>query len=68
MARSLDIAAFDYPEREAVTAIDGDIRDREAVERAISGVEIAVHATAPPPYNEAALHSAEIDGTLISWH
>lgn len=67
VVRSLEIAAFVYPERETVTAIDGNIRDHEAVERAISGVEIAVHAAAPPLYNEAALHSAEIDGTPISW-
>ncbi len=47
--RSLDIAPFQYPERPAVDVIDGDIRDREIVERAMAGVEVVVHCAAALP-------------------
>jgi len=47
--RSLDIAAFRYPERSAVEVIDGDIRDRATVERAVVGVDTIVHCAAALP-------------------
>ncbi len=47
--RSLDIAPFAYPERASVDALDGDIRDRTAVERAMPGIDIVVHAAAALP-------------------
>ena len=47
--RSLDIAAFAYPERARVEVIDGDIRDAAAVERAMSGIDVVVHAAAALP-------------------
>ncbi|MGQ9907780.1 MAG: NAD-dependent epimerase/dehydratase family protein [Candidatus Flexifilum sp.] len=61
---SLDIAPFDYPERDQITAITGDIRDRAAVDRAMEGVDIVVHsAAALPLYSEADIFSTDIDGT-----
>lgn len=47
--RSLDIASFDYPEREVVEAMRGDIRDPAAVSRAMDGVDIVVHCAAALP-------------------
>lgn len=62
--RSLDIAPFDYPERDRVEVHTGDIRDKAAVERAIAGVDIVVHtAAALPLYKPADIFSTDIDGT-----
>jgi nucleoside-diphosphate-sugar epimerase len=64
--RSLDIAPFDYPERDAVEAIRGDIRDRDMVERAIAGIDLVVHcAAALPLYTREAIFSTEVEGTRI---
>jgi nucleoside-diphosphate-sugar epimerase len=41
--RSLDLASFDYPEAGRVTAVQGDIRDRDLVGKAMEGVTIVVH-------------------------
>jgi nucleoside-diphosphate-sugar epimerase len=61
---SLDIADFDYPERDRVVVHKGDIRDRAAVDRAMQGVNIVVHsAAALPLYSEADIFSTDIDGT-----
>ncbi len=60
----LDIADFDYPERDQVTIVKGDIRDRKAVDRAMQGVNIAVHtAAALPLYKPEDIYSTDIDGT-----
>jgi nucleoside-diphosphate-sugar epimerase len=61
---SLDIADFDYPERDRVRVVRGDIRDRAAVERAVSDVDIVVHtAAALPLYTPEDIRSTDIDGT-----
>ncbi len=61
---SLDVADFDYPERDRVTIVRGDIRDGAAVDRALGGVEIVVHAAAALPlYPPADIYSIDIDGT-----
>src|SRR5215207_6439569 len=61
---SLDIASFDYPEKERVTIITGDIRDRSSVDRAMAGVDVVVHtAAALPLYKPADIYSTDIDGT-----
>lgn len=61
---SLDIVSFDYPEREAITVVDGDIRDLEAVRRAMEGVDLVVHAAAALPlYSPEEIYSTDIDGT-----
>lgn len=60
---SLDIAPFDYPERAQVTVIDGDIRDKAAVDRAVSGVDLVIHtAAALPLYSPEDIYSTDIDG------
>jgi len=44
--RSLDIARFAYPERVTVDAVEGDIRDPTALDKALEGVHPVVHAAA----------------------
>jgi nucleoside-diphosphate-sugar epimerase len=61
---SLDVAEFDYPERDRVRIVAGDIRDPAAVERALEGARIVVHcAAALPLYPPAEIYSVDIDGT-----
>ncbi len=62
--RTLDIAEFDYPERNRIEAFKGDIRDRKAVDQAMQGVNVVVHtAAALPLYTPADIFSTDIDGT-----
>ena len=61
---SLDIADFDYPERDKINEIRGDIRDRAAVEGAMTDIDFVVHsAAALPLYSPAAIRTTDIDGT-----
>ena len=61
---SLDIADFDYLERNRVKIVKGDIRDRSAVDRAMEGVQIVVHtAAALPLYKTEDIFSTDLDGT-----
>ncbi len=64
--RSLDIAPFDYPERNAIEAIRGDIRDPAAVSRAMDGVDVVVHCAAALPLCEKEeIFSTNIAGTRV---
>lgn len=64
--RSLDIAAFDYPERSRVEAILGDIRNDSAVKQAMTGVAMVVHcAVALPLADEAEIRTTSVDGTRM---
>lgn len=61
---SLDIAPFDYPERAQIRVITGDIRDPAAVQTALEGVDIVVHAAAALPlYKPEEIFSTDVDGT-----
>ena len=61
---SLDVAAFDYPEKDRVRIVTGDIRDRVAVAEAMEAAEIVVHcAAALPLYSRADIFSTDVDGT-----
>ncbi len=63
---SLDIAEFDYPERDdpRVRIVTGDIRDRSAVDRAVEGADLVVHcAAALPLYKPRDIYTTDIDGT-----
>ena len=63
---SLDIADFDYPEKEIITEIKGDIRDRDTVRKALENVDTVVHtAMALPLYEPEEIISTGIDGTKI---
>jgi nucleoside-diphosphate-sugar epimerase len=63
---SLDIADFDYPERDRVTIVRGDIRKQQDVDRAMEGVNMVVHtAAALPLYKKEDIISTDIDGIRI---
>ena len=65
-ARSLDIAEFDYPEKDRVDAILGDIRDADTVERAMIDADIVVHcAAALPLASDAEIYSTDVEGTRM---
>lgn len=62
--RSLDLVPFDYPEKDRVDAIVGDIRDTAAVARAMEGVRWVVHtAAALPLYSKEDIHTTDVIGT-----
>lgn len=62
---SLDVVPFDYPDcRARVTEVQGDIRDKAAVARAMEGVSQVVHcAAALPLYKAEDIFSTDLDGT-----
>ncbi|HAS51302.1 MAG TPA: epimerase, partial [Gammaproteobacteria bacterium] len=61
---SLDLEDFDYPERDRVESVKGDIRDREVVARCMKGVTWVVHtAAALPLYSEDAIMTTDVGGT-----
>ena len=63
---SLDIADFDYPEKDddKVKIIKGDIRDKEVVAKAMQGIDVVIHtAAALPLYKKQEIFSTDIDGT-----
>lgn len=61
---SYDIADFDYPERDRVRAITGDIRDKAALREAMVGSQMVVHtAAALPLYTPEDIHTTDVVGT-----
>lgn len=61
---SLDIAPFDYPEKDKITVVTGDIRRAEDVATALRGCDSVVHcAAALPLYKPEDIFSTDIDGT-----
>lgn len=61
---SIDLVKFDYPEKDQIREIQGDIRDKAAVERAMEGADIVVHcAAALPLYTPEEIFTTDIDGT-----
>lgn len=62
---SYDIVPFDYTDcKKKITAVVGDIRDREKLQEAMTGSDIVIHcAAALPLYSEEDIYSTDIDGT-----
>lgn len=62
---SFDVADFDYPDtRDKVSVITGDIRDKKALDKAMTGIDLVVHcAAALPLYKAEEIYSIDIDGT-----
>lgn len=61
---SLDIAPFDYPDRDQYGIVDGDIRIRADLDKALEGVDVVVHsAAALPRYKKSEIISTDVDGT-----
>lgn len=64
--RSLDLAAFDYPEKDRVDAVVGDIRDAAQVAKCMAGVRFVVHtAAALPLYSAEDIHTTDVVGTRL---
>ena len=63
---SLDIEPFAYPEKDRITAIVGDIRNRTDVEKALQGTDAVVHcAAALPLYTPQDIYTTDVVGTRI---
>ncbi len=61
---SLDVEEFDYPERDRVEIIKGDIRDKALLNRAMEGVDHVVHtAAALPLYSPEDIYTTDVEGT-----
>ncbi|WP_437647252.1 NAD-dependent epimerase/dehydratase family protein [Sorangium sp. So ce362] len=61
---SFDVLPFDYPEKDRVVAVQGDIRDRGAVEAAMTGTDLVVHtAAALPLYTPDEIYTTDVEGT-----
>lgn len=64
--RVIDIAPFDYPEKDEpwLKFTQGDIRDVPAVEKVTQGCDVVVHcAAALPLYSEKDIFTTEVDGS-----
>lgn len=61
---NFDLLPFDYPEKDQVKTIIGDIRNKEALSKAMQGAGAIVHtAAALPLYSKEDIYSTDIDGT-----
>lgn len=59
-----DLLPFDYPEKDRITSIIGDIRDFSFLKESMKGVDIVVHtAAALPLYSAEDIRTTDIDGT-----
>lgn len=69
LARGADVVSFDrlpfeYPEKDRVRAIVGDIRDAAAIAEACEGCDVVIHAAAALPlYTEEEIRTTDVDGT-----
>lgn len=64
--RSLDLLPFDYPEKDSVEVVVGDIRDIDVVENSVRGMDVIVHtAAALPLYKKEDIFSTDINGTRL---
>ena len=61
---SLDVEEFDYPERGKIETINGDIRNKALVDRAMEDVDLIVHtAAALPLYSPEDIYTTDVEGT-----
>jgi nucleoside-diphosphate-sugar epimerase len=61
---SLDVEEFDYPERDRVEVIKGDIRDKSLLDKAMEGTDYVVHtAAALPLYSPQDIYTTDVEGT-----
>jgi len=62
--RSLDKEPFDYPEKDQIDHVLGDIRDAEMMDKVTQGMDVVIHcAAALPLYNPEEIFTTDIDGT-----
>jgi nucleoside-diphosphate-sugar epimerase len=61
---TIDREPFTYPERASITEHRGDIRNPEAVRKAVHGSDLVIHtAAALPLYPKAEIFSTDVEGT-----
>jgi nucleoside-diphosphate-sugar epimerase len=61
---SYDIIEFDYPEKDKIVSIVGDIRDKDKLFESMKGADIVVHtAAALPLYSKKNIFTTDVDGT-----
>lgn len=61
---SFDLEPFDYPEKDRIKSVVGDVRDLAALEKAMAGVDVVIHcAAALPLYSREDIISTEVEGT-----
>ena len=61
--RTIDIAPFDYPEKDEVDHVLGDVRDLDLVRKCMKDVKWVVHtAAALPLYSDKDIYSTEVEG------
>ena len=61
---SLDMVEFDYPEKDKIKTVLGDIRDKEVVAKCMEGIEWVIHtAAALPLYTKEEIMTTDVDGT-----
>ena len=63
----IDLVNFEYPERDKINFLQGDIRDPEAVAKIITpGTDMVIHtAAALPLYTPEEIHTTDVVGTQI---
>lgn len=62
--RSIDKEPFDYPERNKIEAVLGDIRDGDILRVCMKDMEVVVHAAAALPlYSKQDIFTTDVDGT-----
>lgn len=60
----IDLVDFDYPERDKIDFLQGDIRNKEDLRKSMKGADIVIHtAAALPLYTKEEIFSTDIDGT-----
>jgi len=60
----IDLVDFDYPERDQIQFLQGDIRNREQVRSIIQGADVVIHtAAALPLYTPEEIYTTDVVGT-----
>ncbi|MDK2981218.1 MAG: hypothetical protein PWQ55_1565 [Chloroflexota bacterium] len=60
----IDLVDFDYPERDRIEFLQGDIRNKEDLKKSMQGADVVVHtAAALPLYSPEDIYSTDIVGT-----
>ncbi len=63
---SLDLVEFDYPEKNKIRTVVGDIRNKETVKELMKDVTFIIHcAAALPLYSKEEIFSTDVEGTKI---
>ena len=60
----IDLVDFDYPERDKIQFLQGDIRDKAALKQSMAGADIIIHtAAALPLYTPEDIYTTDIVGS-----